>query len=278
MTDNPMMTQYSETETIPKWDPRIARRAALDALHAEAWMTYQACRAENADDFRRNNILLEIQELLEACKRIDADMDLGLLEMDVEDGEGSWLGRMRRECKEMTAAHYGELPPPEGSRINVLRAHIRQTELMFCYEDATPDDRWIQKILNALSAAAYVAMWAGKEKMTNEEAIALCRDIGWYVKEVVDYPDKPTGIYKFRLMQGFASDYSAYIDTNQEPFATAVMRITRDYIEEDIMWRAGESFKDADPIVLTIADRVRVAMDRTLEAFRKREESLCPKN
>lgn len=48
MTDNPMMTQYSATETVPKWDLRIARRAALDALHAEAWMTYVTCRAEDA--------------------------------------------------------------------------------------------------------------------------------------------------------------------------------------------------------------------------------------
>lgn len=108
--------------------------------------------------------------------------------------------------------------------------------------------------------------------MTDKEAIALCRDIGWYVEEVIKHPDKPTGVYKFRLMRGMASDYSAYIDTNQESFAAAALRIVMDYIAEDNRWRDGKSFQNTDHITLASANRVREAMDRTLDAFREREE------
>lgn len=155
MTDSPMMTQYSSTETVPGWDPETARRSALDTLHAEAWLTYQLALEDDGDreNWERSNILLKIAGAINSCAVFAASFAPKLTDRWAED--------MKTRCAELAAKHFKDLPPSlMAARINLLRAHIRQTELLFCYENATEADRQRQQMLNVLSAAAYVAMWA----------------------------------------------------------------------------------------------------------------------
>ena len=103
--------------------------------------------------------------------------------------------------------------------------------------------------------------------MTDREAIRYCRDLGWFVEEVIFYPYRPTGVYKFRLMRGFASDYSTYIDTNLGSFADAAVRIASDYVKEDDRYRASGRYKDMDAYTRETTERVRHAMDELLETM-----------
>lgn len=159
-----MMTQYSSTEVVPKYDPRIARRGKLDSLLAEAWLIWKQAREFTSQNSERTNILLEIVQTLRECIRTEsvaADPDC---DHPVFIDATAWFDNMREQCAELAQEHFGDVPKSViGAKINVLRAHIREAELMFCYEEATYIDSGIQWRLNALASAAYVAMWAEDE-------------------------------------------------------------------------------------------------------------------
>ena len=110
--------------------------------------------------------------------------------------------------------------------------------------------------------------------MTNNEVIRYCRDLGWIVEEQTEYPNQPTGIYRFAWPSGprsFAYDYSAYIDTNRERFADAVVRLATDYIREDDRLRASGGYETLDRITREASERVRHAMDNLLMTMRIQE-------
>lgn len=73
--------------------------------------------------------------------------------------------------------------------------------------------------------------------MTDEQVIKLCRDIGWFVEEVVRYPDTPTGVYKFRWYSGGGHNggtlYGTYINTNEVSFLEGVRKSLRDLLAQD---------------------------------------------
>ena len=106
--------------------------------------------------------------------------------------------------------------------------------------------------------------------MTKHEAIMYCRDLGWIVEEKTEYPDQPTGIYRFAWPKGprsFAYDYLTYIDTNSEEFADAVVRIAGEYVREDDRFRARVGYETLDNITREASERVRNAMDNLLETM-----------
>ena len=103
--------------------------------------------------------------------------------------------------------------------------------------------------------------------MTKDEAIMYCRDLGWLVEEEMKYPQQPTGVYGLRWPTwpgSFAYDYSAYIDTNRESFADAVVRIASEYVREDDRYRARGDYETLDDITREASERVRHAMDDLL--------------
>ena len=103
--------------------------------------------------------------------------------------------------------------------------------------------------------------------MTNQEAIMHCRNLGWIVEEKTKYPDQPTGIYRFAWPsrpRGCAYDYLAYIDTNSEEFADAVVRLASDYVREDDRFRARGGYGEMDRSTREASERVRHAMDDLL--------------
>lgn len=173
MIDNSMMTQYSTTEIVRKNDPRIARRGKLDSLLAEAWLVWKQARECDSHNYERINILLEIQHTLWECVRVESVVADPNCHQPVWIDVTAWYGDMRIQCARLAQEHFGDLPNSIiGAKINVLRTHIREAELLFSYEGATEIDKSIQWRLNALSAAAYVAMWA-KDRDRGQELTLL---------------------------------------------------------------------------------------------------------
>lgn len=163
MKNNPMLTKYSSNETVPKWDPRIARRGALENLLAEAFLVYIESKEQAPDNLKRWLILETISDTLEscgcACESLASLTDTRRWELELAD-DGEWAQKMSSECEQLTAKWFPHLPGNVmGAHINVLRTHIRAVELLFCREDATEDEKMIQRVLNTLAKAAYVAMW-----------------------------------------------------------------------------------------------------------------------
>lgn len=94
-----------------------------------------------------------------ACESLASLTDTRRWELELAD-DGEWAQKMSSECEQLTAKWFPHLPGNVmGAHINVLRTHIRAVELLFCREDATEDEKMIQRVLNTLAKAAYVAMW-----------------------------------------------------------------------------------------------------------------------
>ena len=159
MTENPIELEY-DLETVVKRDPRIARRGALDSLHAEALLMYQQAQKKKHKNYGRTDILYEIAHMVSLCQLTEAG-SRDARELLNSLTTSPWANAMRTECDELTTEHFTDTPGKiMACRINVLRAHIREVELMFCFRRATEPIWIIQKALNFLSSAAYVAMWS----------------------------------------------------------------------------------------------------------------------
>lgn len=103
--------------------------------------------------------------------------------------------------------------------------------------------------------------------MTDSLAIELAGECGWEVMDRTDNGDGGAGVYKIWVPPAAGSHavcYSAYIDTNREPFAEALLAVCRDYRTEDDTWRAGTAYQSADTDTKLAADRVRGTVDMTL--------------
>lgn len=153
MKNAPLMTQYDGREPVPKWDSRIARRGALDTLHAEVWLIYsQAYKNESITE--RTSILARIGGIICDCRQSDTKNENRICPEDI-----FWLNEMTERYAALAADPVSMYKLDlTASQINLLRTHIRQAELLYCYNGVDGLDAEIQAVLNDLSAAAYVAV------------------------------------------------------------------------------------------------------------------------